>query len=334
MRSERILTTIDAHAGGAALRIVTHGAPRLRGGTMQERLIDMRSNHDRVRRQLLFEPRGHLDMTGAILMSPTHKDADYGVIVMTTGGYATISGHGIIALTTALIETGAVAADGPEVRITFETVVGLVQARASVDQGRVLAVRFRNVPAFRLAKGLPIEVDGRALTVDVAYGGAWFAVATAESLGVTLNASARRDLVRAGLGVRRAVANALDVVHPENEDAAGLFGTIIVGPPPNDDASMLSATVYGDGALDRSPCGTGTSALMACLAADDELSVGDSFVNESLIGSTFTGRIVVPTTVAEHPAVVTEISGRGSVTGFSQLMIDPTDEYRDGFLML
>jgi len=333
VRSERVLSTIDAHAGGALLRILTHGAPRLRGSTMRDRIADMRANHDDIRRCLLFEPRGHVDMTGAVLIPASTDEADYGVIFMTTGGYGMLSGHGLIALTTALIETGVVPIDGPEVRISYETSVGIVQARASVDQGRVLAVRFRNVPAFRLAKALAIEVMGHDITVDVAYGGAWYAVVTAEALGIELKPSAARELVQAGITVRRAISNALDVVHPTDNGIVGLYGTIITGPTPTEDASTRSATIYADGALDRSPCGTGTSALMSCLAADGELGVGDSFLNESLIGSMFTGRIVVPTTVAELPAIITEISGRGAITALNQFLFDPTDVYRDGFLL-
>ncbi len=300
---------------------------------MRERVADMRANHDHIRREMLFEPRGHCEMTGAILLPPSTAEVDYGVIFMTTGGYGMLSGHGIIALTTALIETGAVSIEGPEVRISFETTVGVIQARASVDQGRVLAVRFRNVPAFRLSKALPIEVLGRAVTVDIAYGGAWYAIVTEDAIGVPLKPSSTLELIKAGIAVRRAVSNALDVVHPEDSGIAGLYGTIITGPPPSDDASIRSATIYADGALDRSPCGTGTSALIACQAADGDLAVGDTFINESLIGSTFAGRIVNPTTVGELAAVITEISGRGSVTALNQFFIDPGDMFRDGFLL-
>ncbi|MGI8482842.1 MAG: proline racemase family protein [Thermomicrobiales bacterium] len=333
MRSERVLTTIDAHAGGALLRILTHGAPRLHGSTMRDRVADMRTNHDEIRRCLLFEPRGHVDMTGVMLVPASTDEADYGVIFMTTGGYGMLSGHGVIALTTALIETGAVPIEGPEVRITYETPIGIVQARATVDQGRVLAVRFRNVPAFRLTKALPIDILGYDITVDVAYGGAWYAVVSAEALGVELKPSAAPELVQVGIAVRRAVSTALDVVHPADNGIAGLHGTIIIGPALTEDASTRSATISAEGSLDRSPSGTGTSALMACLAADDELGVGDPFLNESLIGSMSTGRIVVPTTVGDYPAIITEISGRGAVTALNQFLFDPADIYRDGFLL-
>jgi len=328
-----VLTTIDAHAGGALLRIITHGAPRLRGTTMRERLNDMRTNHDDVRRQVLLEPRGHADMSGALLVPPVTAEADYGVIFMTTGGYSWLSGHGIIALTTALIETGAVPYNGPDVRVTYDTVVGPIQARATVDQGRVLAVRFRNVPAFRTHQGLEVPVGERTLHVDIAFGGAWYAIVTAEELNVALTPEMAPLLVHEALAVRRAVSNLVDVVHPDDDDLAGLYGTVITGPAPDDSASIRSATVYANGSLDRSACGTGTSALIACQSADGELEVGDTFINESLIGSTLSGRIVVPTTIGELPGVVTEISGRGAVVGMSQLFIDPTDVFHDGFMI-
>jgi proline racemase len=331
MRSDRVLTTIDAHAGGGVIRILTHGTPRLKGASIRERVADMRANHDLIRRQLLLEPRGHDSMTGVVLIPPVKAEADYGLIFMSVSGYSWLSGHGIIALATALIETGAFVYEGPEARINFETPVGVVQARATVDQGRVLAVRFRNVPAFRLAKDLELEVDGRIVSVDVAYGGGWYVIVEAAALGIDLKVGAIGALRRAAMIVRESIGNMLDVVHPEDGDLAGIAGTIFTGPSDNEDASMRTAVIFADGSVARSPGGTGTSALMACLASDGELSVGDTFVNENLITSVFTGRIVMSTTVGELPAVITEISGRGSVVAMTNLFVDPGDVLRDGF---
>lgn len=308
MHIQRVFSTIDAHAGGQPLRIITSGIPPLKGETVRERRDWLQEHHDDIRRALLHEPRGHGDMYGAVLTPPEDRTADYGVIFMTNSGYSTMCGHGIIALTTALIETGLFA-----------------------DQGRVLAVRFRNVPAFRLARDLVASVNGQNVTVDVAFGGAWYAIVPDHALGLDLSRSTMMEIVAAGMAVKRAVSNAIDVVHPTDPDLAGLYGTIITGESNSEDSTIRNATVYADSAIDRSPCGTGISALLACRSADGEIRVGDSFLNESMTGSVFTGRIVVDTTVGEIPAVITEISGRGAITGLHQFIVDPTDRLRDGF---
>lgn len=333
MRSDHLYSTIDAHAGGQPLRIVTHGVPPLKGKTLREQRHDLRTNHDLIRRRLLLEPRGHADMYGAVLLPSLHDHADYGVIFMTNGGYSTMCGHGIIALTTALLETGAHPFEGQDGQITYETPAGLITARATIKDGRVVAVRFRNVPAFRLVKDLAIDIDGRALSVDVAYGGAWYAIARAEDLGVYLDAADAPQLIQQGMAVKRAVSNLLDIVHPEDEDIAGLYGTIITGPPKDEDSTLRNATIYADGAVDRSPCGTGTSALVACRQADGLLKVGESFVSESLIDTAFLGRIVEDTTVGDYQAVVSEVSGRGAITGMHQFLVTQGDAVGDGFLI-
>ena len=333
MLLKRIFSTIDAHAAGQPLRIITHGVPPLPGASLRERRERLRTRHDDIRRLLLHEPRGHADMYGAVLTRPSSADADYGVIFMTNSGYSTMCGHGIIALTTALIETGAFPDQGPETRITYETPAGVIQARASVDRGRVRAVRFRNVPAFRLAKDLEIVVNEAPISVDVAFGGAWYAIVPAEALGLCLEKPRSLDLIDAGMAVKYAVGAVLDVVHPVDGELAGVYGTIITGPPASQDSSLRNATIYADGAIDRSPCGTGTSALIACRAADGELSVGDTLVNESIIDTVFTGRIVMDATVGEFPGVVTEIAGSGAVTGLHQFLVDPGDSIGEGFLV-
>ena len=331
MHIQRVFSTIDAHAGGQPLRIITSGIPPLKGETIRERRDWLREHHDDIRRILLHEPRGHGDMYGAVLTVPEDKTADYGVVFLTNDGYSTMCGHGIIALTTALIETGLFTEQGQETRITYETPAGPIQARATIDKGRVLAVRFRNVPAFRLAKDLAVCVNGQNVTVDVAFGGAWYAIVPDHALGLDLSRSPAMAVAAAGMDVKRAVANAIDVTHPTDPDLSGLYGTIITGESTSEDATIRNATVYADSAIDRSPCGTGTSALLACRSADGETRVGDSFLNESMTGSVFTGRIVVDTTVGDIPAVITEISGRGAVTGLHQFLVDPTDRLSDGF---
>ncbi len=264
-------------------------------------------------------------MTGAVLLPSHDPKIDYGVIFMSSAGYSPISGHGLIALSTALIETGAVPIDGPDTRITFDTFVGPVQARASVDQGRVRGVRFRNVPAFRLVHDLPIEIDGQTVPVDIAYGGNWYAIVKADDLGVSLEASQSAELAQRGMAVMRAAERATDVVHPQDPDLSGLYGVIILGEPKSEDSTSRNATVYLGGLIDRSPCATGMAATMACLAADERLAVGASFISESIVDTTMSGRIVVGTAVGEHQGIVVEISGRGALTGMHQFFVDPAE---------
>lgn len=334
VRWRHSFSSVDAHGAGQPLRLITFGVPRLRATTIREQVAEMRDRFDDIRLWLLTEPRGHAGLTGAILVPSADPEVDYGVIFMSASGYSTMSGHGMIAVTTALIETGTVPIEGQETRVTFDTPAGRIQARATIDQGRVRNVRFRNVPAFRLRKDLEIDLDGRALRVDVAFGGAWFAIARAEDLDVALTPAMSPHLTRLGVEIMRATSNALDVVHPTDPDLAGIFGTVILGAPHADDSTSRNVTVYGDGLVERSPCGTGMSATMACLAADGQLAVGDAFVSESIIDTVLTGRIVVSTTVGDYPGIITEIAGRGAVTGMHSFVVDSSDALRSGYVLL
>jgi proline racemase len=333
VRWRHTFSSIDAHAAGQSLRLITYGVPRLKATTIREQVAEMQERFDDVRLWLLTEPRGYAGMTGAILVPSAKPEVDYGVIFMSSSGYGTMSGHGLIALATALIDTGAVPIDGPDTRITFDTPAGQIQARTTIDEGRARTVRFRNVPAFRLAKDLQIEVDGRSVPVDVAYGGAWYAVTRSEQLGVKLTMASAAELSRLGTEIIRATSNALDVVHPEDPALAGIFGAVILGDPLTDDSTSRNATVFGPGSIDRSPCGTGMSATMACIAAEGRLGVGDAFISESIIDTVLTGRIVKATTVAGLPGVITEIAGRGAVTGMHQFVVDPSDVLSTGFVV-
>jgi trans-L-3-hydroxyproline dehydratase len=331
-----MVTTIDAQAGGEPLRIVTAGSggvPRLPGTTLLERRAYLRAHHDDLRRFLLWEPRGHADMYGAVVTPPDAETADYGVIFLTNEGYSTMCGHGIIALTTALIETGTFPVAGDAAEVVYDTPAGLVRATASLRAGRVAAVSFRNVPAFRFAAGIEVRTSVGTFEADVAFGGAWYAIVKAESLGVAVVPGEAARLTALGMEVKRAVNAAVDVVHPERPDLAGLYGTIITAPPELGEADGRNVTIYADGAIDRSPCGTGTSARLACLAADNALTSGDRFVHESIIGSRFTGTVVAETMVGNLPALETEIAGSGSVTGLHTFFADPADPFDGGFFI-
>ncbi len=328
-----MLTTIDAHVAGQPLRLVTFGVPRIAAAPVREQIALFQKDHDAIRRWLLAEPRGHAGLTGAVLLPSLDPEIDYGVIFMSAGGYKPMSGHGMIALTTILIESGAAPADGPDTRITFDTFSGPIQARASVDQGRVRNVRFRNVPAFRQHKDVEITVGDRRMTVDIAYGGNWYAIVRAEDAGVSLEAGAAKALSEMGVAISQEVGNRFDIVHPVDPALSGIFGTVFLGDPTSDEADSRNATVYLDGLIDRSPCATGMAATMAARAADGKLDVSQPYVSESVVDTFMTGRIVNNTAVGEFPGVIVEIAGRGQVTGTHTFYVDPSDPLADGFVL-
>ena len=333
MRFDRVFSTIDAHAAGEPLRIITAGVPPLPGATLLERRRVLARDHDDIRRVLLFEPRGHADMYGAVLTPPATPGADYGVIFLTNEGYSTMCGHGIIALTAALIETGTFPVGGDAATIIYDTPAGVVRAEATLNSGRVAEVAFRNVPAYLYARDVAIEVEGRSLTVDVAWGGAFYAIVPAAEVGLRVRRQDAAELVRLGMAVKRAVSDALPIRHPEERDLDGLYGTILTDEPVSEGADGRNVTVYAAGAIDRSPCGTGTSARLAQMHARGLIGPGERFVHESIVDTRFTGRVVGGTRVGDLPAVETEIGGRGFVTGLHQFVVDPEDPTRAGFLV-
>lgn len=333
MHFSRTISTIDAHAAGEPLRIITAGVPPLAGATILERRKFMAEHYDDLRRVLLFEPRGHADMYGAILMPPVTPTANYGVLFLTNEGYSSMCGHGVIALTTTLLETGMYPVTEPMTEIVYDAPAGLIRARATLAQGRVQRVAFENVPAFQYAADLFVETSVGSVPVDVAWGGAFYALVDADTLGLEVVREQAVELTRLGMEIKHAVERVDYPVHPEEPGLHGVYGTIITAPPRTPHGDGRNITIYAEGAVDRSPCGTGTSARLANLCARGKLGVGVPYVHESVIDTTFTGRILSEITVGGRAAVITEIAGRGFLTGFHQFVIDPEDPTKEGFLV-
>jgi trans-L-3-hydroxyproline dehydratase len=333
MRFERIISTIDAHAAGEPLRIITAGLPPLPGATVLERRRYMAEHYDDIRRTLLFEPRGHADMYGAVLTPAVTEGADFGVLFLTNEGYSTMCGHGVIALTTVLLETGMLPCRQPRTEVVYDSPAGLIRASAMVEDSRVVSVAFRNVPAFRFAQDLELATSIGPVRADVSYGGAFYALIDATDVGVDVLPENVADLTRIGMEIKRAVDREIEVVHPDEPELRGIYGTIISEPPRTANGDGRNITIYADGAVDRSPCGTGTSAKLACLYADGRISCGQSYVHESVIGTTFSSRVLGETSVGPYLAVETEIAGRGFLTGFQQYVVDPEDPTAGGFLV-
>lgn len=294
----------------------------------------VRRRHDGVRRALMREPRGHADMYGAVLTEPVSAGAHAGVLFMHNEGYSTMCGHGVIAVVTVAIEQRLLHLSDPEGDIVLDTPAGTVRARATIgDGGRVDAVSFVNVPSFVLRAGLPIEVASRVVPVDVAFGGAFYAIVDSEAVGVPLRRDSLAALRRTGMDIARGVERVLRVAHPLSPGLEGIYGTIFTGMAEAGGADLRNVTVFADRQVDRSPCGTGTAAVMAVLDAMGLLDEERPFAHESLAGTVFHGRLLRRTTVGDFEAIVPEIEGSAWITGEHTFLIDDADPLRHGFLL-
>jgi proline racemase len=312
-------------------RVITGGVPALPGATMLERKLRFEAERDDLRLLLMREPRGHGAMSGAILQPPTRPDADWGVLYIEVSGCLPMCGHGTIGVATVLVETGMVEVAEPETVIRLDTPAGLVEARVRVEGGRATAVTLRNVASFLHERDATVDVPGLgAVAYDLAFGGNFYALVDAASVGLAPVPERAQELVDAGAAVMAAIEAAGAPVHPGDERIRGCHH-VVFHAPGTDGAHAKAATSIHPGWLDRSPCGTGTSARLAQLHARGELATGEAFVNESVIGTRFTGRVVEETTVAGRPAVVPEVTGRAWITGMGQYLLDPTDPFPAGF---
>jgi proline racemase len=331
------ITTLDAHAAGEPLRIITGGMPALEGATILERRRFMHEHYDHIRRALMWEPRGHYNMYGCVLTPPVTPEADLGVLFLHNEGYSTMCGHGVIALVTALIEAGAVPAKGSQTPINLDTPAGLVRATAHMAaNGRVERVSFLNVPAFVFARDIEIDLPeyGR-FPVDIAFGGAFYAILPAERIGLQVTPEQTSKLVAAGEAIKYAVNAILPIEHPFETDLSFLYGTILTGSPESPDHHSRNICVFANAEVDRSPTGTGVSARLALHHAKGELADGQQIVIESILGSAsmFSGRVVGLAQVGPYAAVVPEIGGTAFITGRHEFCIAPGDRVGEGFLL-
>jgi proline racemase len=337
VRSIRTVSVVDSHTEGMPTRVVTGGVGTLPGASMLERRAAFEADHDHLRTWLMYEPHGHGAMSGAILQPPIHPDADWAVLFIEVSGCLAMCGHGTIGVATTLVETGMVAVVEPTTTITLETPAGLVRADVAVTGGRATSVTIRNVPSFLHVRDAAVEVGGAlgTVTLDVAFGGNFYAVMPARHLGLRVAPVHHDQLIAAGLQVVAAANEQLAPVHPLDPAIRGIEHVVLTADaddvPPGVDGR--AAVAIHPGWLDRSPCGTGTSARMASLHARGELALGTDYVHASLLGSTFTGRLLEETRVGDRPAVVPTITGRAWITGTGQHHLDPDDPYPNGFLL-
>ena len=331
MKTQRTIFAVDSHTMGEPLRLIVGGFPNLVGNSVPEKREYFIKHYDYLRKALMQEPRGHKDMFGCVLTQPTMPEADIGVIFMHGEGYHNMCGHGTIATNTILVETGMVEVKEPETTILMEAPAGLVTVHVKVEDGKAKQVSFENVPAFLYREDVQVDVPGYGkLTVDISFGGSFFAIIDAAQLGIDICPENASRLTEAGMAIIHAANEQIEVQHPELPHIKTIDLCEIWGPAKSEGADLQNITIF-DGQIDRSPCGTGTSAKVATLWAKGKLKLNEPFVYESVINTTFTGRAIRETTVGPYKAIIPEITGSAYITGYSQFMIDEEDPVKYGF---
>jgi proline racemase/trans-L-3-hydroxyproline dehydratase len=321
-----MVTTVDYHTAGEPFRIVSGGVPALKGRTIMEKRRYALEHLDAIRQLLVFEPRGHADMYGGFVTEPEDEGAQLGVVFFHNAGYSTACGHGTIALVTWAIEASMVTGRRPSTEVVIDVPSGRLTAFASTDGGRVRSVRFQNVPSFVLIDALPITAGGRRAEAAVAYGGAFYAIVPAERFDLPIEPAFVPRFIELGREIKAAIEAAHTIVHPLEPALEGIYGVMFT-------AGNRNVTVFADGEVDRSPCGSGTSARLALLDRRGELARGDTLMHESVIGGRFASRVVGEAPVADYPAVITEIEGSAHLTGYHQFVLEADDPIGLGFLI-
>lgn len=334
MRWERTVTVIGCHVGGEQNDVIVGGVLPPPGATMFDKKVYLQTRADELRRWLLFEPRGKSTLCVNLVVPPTRPDCDAGFIIMESSDYPPMSGSNTICTATVLLETGMLPMREPMTVLTLEAPAGPVRIEATCRDGKVERVSFANVPSFATHLDATLAVEGVGdVRVDVAYGGAFFALVDALALGFTIRPDEARDLVAIGTRITAAAAEQLPVRHPEDPRIHTVTFTAFVMPFAGPGTTSRNAVVVSPGRIDRSPCGTGTSARLAALHARGRIGCGQGFVHESIIGSQFEAAIAAETTVGDRPAIVPTIAGQAWITGVYQHGLDPSDPFRAGYTL-
>ena len=344
MHLTSMITAVDAHAGGEPGRVITGGVLDVPGSTMFEKMKYLEQHGDDLRKRMLREPRGYPALCCNILLPPTHPDADAGFVIMEQVEYPPMSGTNTICVVTVLLETGMLPMQEPVTELTLEAPAGLIRIKADVANGKVTGVTFENVPAFAVHLDAPVEVPHLGtVTVDVAWGGMFYVIADAPSLGLKLTPDEGHDIARISEMIKAAAREQLPVVHPDNPEIVDVTIAQLSGSPSHPDAHLKNAVTVSTGeldwdrpatwtgVLDRSPCGTGTCAKMAVMHAKGQLGLHQDFHHEGVMGTIFTGRLVKETRIGPYPAVVPTLRGQAWITGIANYMVDPSDPFPNGF---
>jgi len=346
MRTSRVIQAVDAHAGGEPGRVIVGGVPHIPGATMYDKMLYLRDNADWLRKLMLREPRGYPIANCNLILPHTRPEADAGFVIMEQVEYPGMSGTNTICVATVLLETGIISMIEPVTEFTLEAPAGLIKIRAECAHGKVKLVTFRNVPSFAAYLDETIDVPHLGeVKVDVAYGGMFYVITDAEPFGLTIQPEEGSEIVRIGEMIKVAAQEQLPVVHPEQPGFAGITIAQLSAPSTASGANLKNAVIVSNGKLDwdkpgtwkgsidRSPCGTGTSAKMATLYAKGMLGLNQDFRHEGILGTIFTGRLVEETQVGPYKAVVPTISGQAWITGMASYMVDAEDPFPEGYTM-
>ncbi|MCP3899558.1 MAG: proline racemase family protein [Desulfobacteraceae bacterium] len=329
----KVIETIDMHTGGEPLRIITKGLPDIKGKTILEKRKYFKEHFDDIRTGLMFEPRGHADMYGAIITPPCSEDADFGTFFIHNEGYSTMCGHAIIALTKFVLETGLIKKEGDVPELVIDAPPGKIYSKAHIKDNIVERVSFRNVPSFLYLKDQIIDVPGIGnIHFDVAYGGAFYVFCKSEELGLKLVADEYNKLIDYGRKIKYAVRDKFDIKHPFEEDLSFLYGTIIIGEPLNKEHHSRNVCIFAEGEVDRSPTGSGVSARAAIHFARGEIQKNERITIESLLDTLMTVKVVDKTKYGQYEAVIPEVSGTAFFTGQNKFCFDPEDKLNKGFI--
>lgn len=334
MRFSRMVTVVGVHAEGEPNEVITGGVLNVPGTTMFEKMRHLETRADELRQFLLHEPRGKVSQCVNLVLTSSHPEADAGFVIMEPASYPPMSGTNTICTVTALLETGMIPMREPVSELTLEAPGGLVRVKAACRDGKCERVTFRNVPSFVFGLDQKVEVEGLGtLTVDVAYGGMIYVLVDAEALGFAVQPSEARDLVEVGERVKRAAAAQLPAVHPENPEIHTINQTLFAAPLRRMEGALTArnGVIVSPGRLDRSPCGTGTTARLAVMHARGQIDVGERFVHESIIGTKFTGEVLETLEVGGTAGVRVAISGRAWITALHQYVLDPSDPFPTGY---
>ena len=336
MNISKQLIAVDSHTMGEPTRIIISGLPNILGDSMQEKKAYLESKLDYIRTVAMHEPRGHNDMFGAIITAPTKKEADLGIIFMDGGGYLNMCGHGTIGAMTVAVELGMVEIKEPITTITLDTPSGLVKGDVEVMNGKAKSVSFVNVPSFLYKENIEVDVPelGKKITVDISFAGSFFAILNIEQLdGLEILPSNANKLAETGVAILKAVNKNIKVEHPELKYIKSIDLVEISGPPKKSDSTYQNVVIFGQGQVDRSPCGTATSAKMAALYSKGKLKKGEPFVYESILGTQFKGCILDAYEKDGYKYIIPQITASAFITGMNHLLIDPTDPLKHGFVL-
>ncbi len=328
------IKTIDMHTGGEPLRVIVDGLPELKGNSVLEYRRFMKSNYDHLRTSLMFEPRGHADMYGCVLLPPNHPSADFGILFLHNEGYSTMCGHAIIAITKLAVEMGWVKKESPTTKLEIDAPCGRITSFARIEEGKVQSVYFHCVPSFVVALDQDVNVEGLGkVKYDLAYGGAFYAYVDADKLGISLREDNYTQLIKTGMDIKRAVVKSSSLVnHPFEKDLSFLYGTIFTSQKTYNGADSRNVCIFAEGEVDRSPTGSGVAGRMAIHHKKGELKP-DGMTIESIIGTKFKGSVHDTLSYGPYEAVIPKVEGTAYVTGQNEWLIDPEDPLKNGFIL-